>query len=123
MTGIPEYNYPAFDALAEELRSHGVLVLTPSSIKHPKLATGDAPYAYYLEEAIRKLLDANRIILMDGWHASNGARLEERIATSLGYPAYRAFRSHEGGSPEFTIWERDPETRKLTRQIEMEEMK
>jgi hypothetical protein len=81
MTGIPEFNYPAFNAAAAELRARGYTVVSPT-----ELHDGDTsrPYDFYLRLGLRALLDCDEIVLLPGWEDSRGACLEREIAQALG---------------------------------------
>lgn len=80
MTGIPEFNFPAFAAKTAELRAEGLTVVSPHEV------AGDLghPWDYYLRKDIRALMDCTHVVLLDGWEASRGARLEVHIARALG---------------------------------------
>lgn len=81
MTGLPEFNYPAFNNAAAALRVHCADVVSPT-----ELHDGDTsrPYDYYLRLGLRALLDCDEIVLLPGWENSRGARLELAVAEALG---------------------------------------
>lgn len=85
MTGLPEYNYPAFYRAAELLTTLGFIVHNPA--EGPALRT----YGEYLRRAIGKLIRCDAIYLLNGWQASRGATLELQIAHTLGM---RVFYEH-----------------------------
>lgn len=87
MTGLPEFNYPAFDALAAQLEAKGWAVLNPTRKFEGRV---DLPYEVYLRGSIVDVLSADAIVLLPGWTASRGAQLEKHIADALGLPAYVA---------------------------------
>ena len=80
MSGIPEFNYPLFAAVAKELRANGVDVVSPH-----ELHNGDTsqPYTYYLRRDLKALLECDDMVLLPGWRNSKGAKLEARIAVAL----------------------------------------
>lgn len=81
MTGLPDYNIPAFRATAASLRAEGVDVLDPSE-------RGVIPsweWEDYLRADLADLLSCNAIALLPGWEASRGARLELHVARELGF--------------------------------------
>lgn len=89
MTGIPEFNYPAFKAAAAVLRARGVEVLSPTEHTGdvpPDDYTHEKPYGYYLRRSLRMLLDCDAAVFLPGWEMSRGARLEREIAVALDMP-------------------------------------
>lgn len=80
MTGLPEFNYPAFNAKAAELRASGRAVINPAEHDEPGL-----PWSEYLRKDIRALMDCSVIHLLPGWSRSKGALLELHIARELGF--------------------------------------
>lgn len=81
MTGIPEFNYPAFNAVAAQLRAEGVEVVNPA--EQDSGSTGK-PWDFYMRLGLRGLLECDAVVLLPGWKASRGARLERLIAEELG---------------------------------------
>ena len=79
MTGIPEFNFPAFNAKADELRAVGLRVINPAEHDMPE----DTPWGVYLRKDIRILMDCDSIYMLPGWSKSKGARLEHHIACEL----------------------------------------
>lgn len=83
MTGLPEFNYPAFNAAEDELRAVGHHPINPARHGDDHRAPGWS-WTDYMRETIRDVTRADAIHLLDGWESSRGARLEEHIAQSLG---------------------------------------
>ncbi|QHB37292.1 hydrolase [Gordonia phage Gudmit] len=83
MTGLPEFNYPAFTSAADELRRRGFEVVSPH-----ELHDGDTgrSWEFYVRAGLRALLDCDEVVLLHGWHRSSGARLEHTVAVSVGIP-------------------------------------
>lgn len=83
MTGIDEYNYPAFNLLAGLLRADGHDVCNPA-----EFFGGDASRtrAEYIRESIVQLLDCEMVVTLPGWEFSEGACLEIQLAKELEYP-------------------------------------
>lgn len=81
MTGINEYNYPAFNRIAEKLRAKGLQILNPAEINQvvPHKKRSD-----YLRDDIQHLLRCDALILFGDWENSKGALLELANAKELG---------------------------------------
>lgn len=84
MRGVPDHNYPAFCAVEEELpRQFPQIkkVLNPA-----RNFDGDKtlPTTTYLETDLRQVLDADEVVLLPGWEASEGARREIEVAKWTG---------------------------------------
>ncbi|PTQ70393.1 DUF4406 domain-containing protein [Pseudomonas sp. GV071] len=78
MTGLPDFNYPAFNAEAARLRALGYEVVNPA--ENPPQAS----WADYMRQDIPQLLTCDTLALLPGWHNSRGARMEHYIAAGLG---------------------------------------
>ena len=75
MTGMPEYNVPAFKAATDLLRKHNYRVISP----HEHLGVQDdteLEYARILAYDIMLIAGCRSIVLLDGWNDSKGAKLE-----------------------------------------------
>lgn len=86
MTGLPEFNYPAFHAEAARLRQLGYHVENPA--EHGVIDGYE--WADYLRLDLQKLVTCEAIALLPGWMNSKGARLEFTVATNLGMRAVPA---------------------------------
>lgn len=82
MTGISDYNYPQFHAVAAKLRDAGFEVECPAE---NDLEPG-LDWHVYLRHAIKRLLDCDAVATLPAWERSKGARLEVMIAERLGMP-------------------------------------
>lgn len=82
MTGLPDLNYPAFEAAAERLRAQGVQVISPHEITPP--GAGPWTWAQHMRVDLAALLTADVIVLLPGWEGSRGAQLEKTVADALG---------------------------------------
>ncbi|NWC11765.1 DUF4406 domain-containing protein [Pseudomonas agarici] len=80
MTGIEDFNYPAFHAVAAQLRAKGYEVENPAD---HGIVEG-AVWADYLAYDLTRLGLCGVIALLPGWDLSQGARLEVMIAEHLG---------------------------------------
>jgi hypothetical protein len=83
MTGVEEYNYPAFNKAAADLRSRGHLVINPAEFFGGK---ADRTREEYMRESVLRVLEANEVMVLPGWDNSDGALLEVMIANQLGVP-------------------------------------
>ena len=83
MTGLEDFNYPAFRHAAKLLRDKGFKVFDPS-----ELFDGDSskPRADFMREDIRALLDCEIVALLPGWQHSLGAKLEIEVASQCDIP-------------------------------------
>lgn len=81
MTGLPEFNVPAFRAAAVLLRLRGLEVVNPA-----ELGGGtDKPWEFYMRQSLKAMLDCDSICLLPGWASSRGATIECRLAQALGF--------------------------------------
>ena len=80
MTGIPDFNFPAFNAEAAKLRDVGFWVENPA--EHG--IWEGAEWQDYLRYDLTRLALCDQIHLLPGWSKSKGARLEMHIAKALG---------------------------------------
>jgi nucleoside 2-deoxyribosyltransferase len=88
MTGLPEFNYPAFNAAARMLAGFGYDVLNPVDAEqhNPTPGTPQA-WDWYMRHALRMVLQADGIALLTGWENSRGAAVEVFVAHALGIDA------------------------------------
>jgi hypothetical protein len=98
MTGLPEYNFPAFNAAAMYLRELGYEVFNPAESFE---GATSLPYATYLRHDIEAVLSVDAICCINGWEAGTGARLEVAIALALGLPIY--FLDQTGEEPALSL--------------------
>jgi hypothetical protein len=84
MTGIADFNYPAFNAAAERLQALGHDVLNPVTTETLNESGAPQTWDWYMRHAIRLVLEAEAIALLPGWPDSRGAVLERTIGRSLG---------------------------------------
>lgn len=100
MTGIPHFNYPAFNSAAAALRFEGHEVFNPAEhdlavygkdISNPSgnAAEAAAVHGFDRRAALKADLSwicdkAEAIALLPGWEASTGANAEHALAVALG---------------------------------------
>lgn len=80
MTGLPNFNFPAFHAEAARLRGLGYEVVNPAEINPDQHLTWEA----CMKTCIAALVFCDVIRLLPGWQNSKGASLEHHIAERLG---------------------------------------
>lgn len=88
MTGLPDFNYPAFAEAAAAWRAKGYRVLNPA-----ENFDGDTslPRIVYIRKDLAQLVnECTAIAFLPGWQKSRGATLEHAVALGLGYPMYDA---------------------------------
>lgn len=81
MSGLPDFNYPAFYAAATELRQRGYEPINPARAEGRE---GCTSWLDFMRASLHDLAVADGIALLDGWGNSRGAHLEQRIGTDLG---------------------------------------
>jgi hypothetical protein len=87
VTGMPDNNKAAFEAVEKELRSlPGVKTVNPLRIAEEvrRGARFEPEWEDYMRDCIRELCRATHITFLPGWENSKGARLEKQIADALG---------------------------------------
>lgn len=84
MSGLPDFNYPAFHTEAARLRAIGYHVENPA--ENPAQAT----WQDYMRQAVRQLVTCDAVALLPGWENSRGALIENGLAVSLGIPVRKA---------------------------------
>ncbi|MDR3370679.1 DUF4406 domain-containing protein [Rhodoferax sp.] len=92
MTGLPDFNYPAFNAAAQRLRALGFVVENPAENPEPNCGT----WLGYMRMAIRQLVTCDIVALLPGWRGSRGARIERWLAGMLGLTVVAAERIEDG---------------------------
>jgi hypothetical protein len=86
MTGLKDFNYPAFNAAADALRAKGYQVENPAD---HGIVEG-AQWADYMAYDLTRLGLCGLIALLPGWERSEGAKLEVQIAHRLGMTVVNA---------------------------------
>lgn len=121
MTGIPKFNFPAFLAAAEHLRSLGYEIFSPAemdlkdvgvsalSSTDGKLSTeGKTSDGYtfgdFLARDVKIIADkVDGVVCLTGWENSKGARLEVFVALISGKPVYSYVPEHPKGMIEINF--------------------
>lgn len=79
MTGLPEFNYPAFAHAEQRLQQAGFETLNPA--RRP--ADPSWTWVDYMRPALRDVTEADGLALLPGWQESRGAKLEVDVALAL----------------------------------------
>lgn len=98
MSGLPQFNIPAFDAAAKMLRDTGLKVISPAELDAPEIrakylastdgaSLPDTPtWGTFLSRDVKIVADQVKgVILMPGWEKSRGARLEAYVGLLCGH--------------------------------------
>lgn len=81
MTGLADFNRPAFRMMADRLRRKGYRVVNPAELPGETL---NNPWDWYMRRDLAELVKCDGIVLLPGWEQSKGARLEHHVAVTLG---------------------------------------
>jgi hypothetical protein len=118
MTGLPQFNYPAFYAAADALRSMGMDVVSPAEMDDPivqraSLASPDGnlntidthgqTWGDFLARDVKLLADdgIEAVVALPGWANSKGARLETYVAKAIcGLPVFEL----DPGDGYYNLW-------------------
>jgi hypothetical protein len=80
MTGLPDYNRPAFFEAERQLIAAGYEVINPARNGLPVNAAKSA----HMKRDLEMLLTADAVALLPGWMDSHGANLERNVAYAIG---------------------------------------
>lgn len=105
MSGIPQFNFPAFEAATKALREAGATVISPHENDPPDVqaAAWASPDGRFtdgmlsgeswgdmLARDVKLVADhATAVIVLPGWSRSRGARLEAFVALLCDKPVYQ----------------------------------
>jgi len=81
MTGIPELNYPAFNAATKHLEALGLHVFNPATL--PEMASWEDYMRADVEILAKK---CRALVYLNGWDNSKGAITEVYLANALNMP-------------------------------------
>jgi len=105
MSGIPQFNYPLFQKVAETLRERGQTVINPAEMDDPavrevSMVSEDGNFGEdgkvaghtwgdFLSRDVKIVADlADEVCLLPDWETSRGARTEAFIALNVGKPVF-----------------------------------
>lgn len=115
MRGIPEFNFPLFNAVAYCLREDGSVVFNPAERDIERhggvdiskgnltgsLEQASTEHKFSLREALAEDLDficryASKVVMLPGWEGSAGAMAEHRTAVALKSEGVEVLYLHQG---------------------------
>lgn len=113
MRGLPEWNFPAFDAAEKRWRDAGHTPFNPAATTRAIYGRSDPWEAGADVAHLRHVIDvdlacvkaADAIALLPGWESSAGATVELSLAQFLGMEVYNAL-TLEPASPLRTPWDK-----------------
>jgi hypothetical protein len=85
MTGIPDYNFPAFKKVREDLTERGLKVVSAEEMGQE---LGFDWYDYLRRDLAIMVQECDKIVLLPGWWKSKGAMLELTVAACLNFDIY-----------------------------------
>jgi len=95
MRGIPEFNFPAFDAHASHLRGSGHEVFNPAEEDRARGFDPSTDAAqdtsFYMAIDLPEVCKADAVAVLDGWEKSKGCAVELAVARMLGKPILSAY--------------------------------
>lgn len=83
MTGLPEWNRPAFAEAEARLTAVGFEVVNPAAMPEP---CENPEWLDWMRACIPQLLTCDGVATLPGWSRSSGALTEVTLADSLGLP-------------------------------------
>ena len=91
MSGIPEFNFPAFHAAAAVLRDYGLEVMNPAEMNLELDPETTEPEEYIRRDLLAIVAECDGMALLPEWHTSVGARCEVAVAITLGFAFYSVY--------------------------------
>lgn len=85
MSGLPDFNHPAFHDAAAKLRALGFEVENPAENPEPPCKS----WLGYMRMAVPQVAKVDAVVLLPGWEQSRGARVEFALATGMGLDVIR----------------------------------
>ncbi|MCI9887023.1 DUF1937 family protein [Micrococcales bacterium 31B] len=80
MSGLPEFNRPAFHRAAAAVEARGCRALNPA--RQP----AGLEWEEYMRRSLTDVCASDVVVLLPGWEGSPGARLEVEVAQRLQIP-------------------------------------
>lgn len=86
MTGLPEFNYPAFYKAEEQLGAAGYEIENPARNELKDRPLGEPMWLSFMRMSLVQISTVDGMALLDGWASSSGATLEAHIGRGLKLP-------------------------------------
>lgn len=80
MTGIANFNFPAFHSAARSLRQAGYDVVSPAEVSPDQSRSWNEA----MRIDLRAMLECDTVALLPGWEDSKGAKIESELARIIG---------------------------------------
>ncbi len=87
MTGYEDYNKIAFDEAAARFRALGFAVCSP--VETSAILGFDLRHEDYLRFDFERILEADFLVVLDGWETSKGATAEVLVALRIGLEVWQ----------------------------------
>lgn len=88
MTGLPAYNFPKFNLVAQQLRDKGYDVVNPVDIckkySVEKVTSDQKVFDQMIQDQLHALAQCDMIYFLEGWEHSVGAQREYKYARIYG---------------------------------------
>lgn len=101
MSGIEEFNFPAFDAAKKYLEENGIVAVSPADLDResgfdPTGLTGNEELSAtkvqeFARRDLRAIMDCDKVYVLPGWESSTGATNEVKFAGWLGKEVWTVY--------------------------------
>lgn len=88
MTGYKDNNRPAFREAAAQLRQMGYSCTSPEELDDGMPVSNPPSWEKYMRRDLHFVIQADMGVLLTGWRASPGAKLEAAVMNALGTPLF-----------------------------------
>lgn len=94
MTGLPGFNFAAFDEARDRLAATGYIVYSPADVSRnfgvDPLLPADLVDEYMVQQLMRidisLVMEADVVVMLPGWEHSRDARCKASVARAIGTP-------------------------------------
>lgn len=98
MSGLPDWNFPAFFEAEAQLEALGHQPVNPAhndgaTVQEALESAGSPdipnnPWRWYMRRDLPQVLEVDALCVLPGWQKSKGASLEVHVANAIGLPIY-----------------------------------